>query len=148
MNCGSYMICGLEFNYHPWSLTTESQLHKGLRRFYWKWRCVLWLCRIWTLFAQMFVFAVLGFSKCKSLYLNERENVTGDKYTHLIRIWRGRIAGKRWLPAKEGSVICPPLTNTCVRWSVLVSLQYWRRSLSLYPPRPRVTLCAFRFLRR
>ena len=30
-------------------------------------------CRIWTIFAQMFVFAVVGFSKYKSLYLNERE---------------------------------------------------------------------------
>jgi len=30
----------------------------------------------------MLVFAVVGFSKCKSLYLN----VTGDKYTHLIHI--------------------------------------------------------------
>jgi hypothetical protein len=29
--------------------------------------------RIWAVFNQMFVFAVVGFSKCKSLYLNERE---------------------------------------------------------------------------
>ena len=38
--------------------------------------------RIWNIFAQMLVFAVVGFSKCKSLYLN----VTGDKYTHVIHI--------------------------------------------------------------
>ena len=30
-------------------------------------------CRIWNIFAHMFVFAVVGFSKCKLLYLNERE---------------------------------------------------------------------------
>jgi len=32
-----------------------------------------WFCRIWNISAQMFVFAVVGFSKCKLLYLNERE---------------------------------------------------------------------------
>ena len=30
----------------------------------------------WNIFAQMFVFAVVGFSKCKS-YLNEREKCSG-----------------------------------------------------------------------
>ena len=32
-----------------------------------------WFCRIWNIFAQMFIFVVVGFSKCKSLYLNECE---------------------------------------------------------------------------
>ena len=44
--------------------------------FYWKWRWVLWFRRIWNIFAQLFVFAVVGFSKCKS-YLNEREECYG-----------------------------------------------------------------------
>ena len=47
---------------------------------------MLWFRRIWNVFVQMFVFAVVGFSKWKSLYLNGRKNVTGDKYSHLIDI--------------------------------------------------------------
>jgi len=40
-------------------------------------------------FAQMFVLAVVGFSKCKSLYLN----VTGDKYNNLIHIrWQRNVS--------------------------------------------------------
>jgi hypothetical protein len=38
---------------------------------------VLWFRRIWIIFAHMFIFAVVGFSKCKSLYLNEREKCYG-----------------------------------------------------------------------
>ncbi len=37
---------------------------------------MLWFRRIWNIFAQLFVFAVVGFSKCKS-YLNEREECYG-----------------------------------------------------------------------
>ena len=38
---------------------------------------MLWFRRIWNVFVEMFVFAVLGFSKCKTLYLNEREKCYG-----------------------------------------------------------------------
>ena len=31
-------------------------------------------------------FAVIGFSKCKSLYLSKSKNVTGDRYAYLIHI--------------------------------------------------------------
>jgi len=34
---------------------------------------VLWFRRIWNILVQMFVFAVVGISKCKSLYVIERE---------------------------------------------------------------------------
>ena len=33
--------------------------------------------RIWVIFAQLFIFSVVGLSKCKSLYLNEREECYG-----------------------------------------------------------------------
>jgi hypothetical protein len=51
---------------------------------------------MWNVFGKMFVFAVVGFSKCKPLYLNEREKCYGrqiyasnlhkkvKKYTYVI----------------------------------------------------------------
>jgi hypothetical protein len=38
---------------------------------------VLLFRRSCNIFAQMFVFVVLGFSRCKSLYFNEREKCYG-----------------------------------------------------------------------
>jgi len=40
----------------------------------WKVQVSVLVLRNWNIFAQMLVFAVVGFSKCKSLCLN----VTGD----------------------------------------------------------------------
>ena len=55
----------------------------------WKVEVSALVLRIWNIFAQMLVFAVVGFSKSKSLYLN----VTGDKYTHLIHIrWQRNVS--------------------------------------------------------
>jgi len=36
-----------------------------------------WFRRFWNVFAQMFVFAVVAFSKCKQLYLNEGKKCYG-----------------------------------------------------------------------
>ena len=44
-----------------------------------------WFRRNWNIFAQTYVFAVVGFSKCKSLYLYEREKCCG-RDTLLIHI--------------------------------------------------------------
>jgi len=52
-------------------------LRKESRSFYWKRKWVLWFLRILNIFAQMLVFAVVGFLKWKSLYLNERERCYG-----------------------------------------------------------------------
>jgi len=37
---------------------------------YWDWRWVLRLRRSWHVFSQVFVIAVVGFSKCKSFHLS------------------------------------------------------------------------------
>jgi len=39
--------------------------------------CPSFYSRIWNILVQIFVFAVVGFSKCTSLYLNEREKCYG-----------------------------------------------------------------------
>ena len=44
---------------------------------------MFWLCGIWNILAQMFAFADQGFSKCKSLYLSEREKCYG-RHTHTL----------------------------------------------------------------
>ena len=71
------------------NLTTHVQFHRLLHYYLQSSNTCLWkvevsalVLRIWNIFAQMLDFAVVGFSKCKSLYLN----VTEDKYTHLIHI--------------------------------------------------------------
>ena len=66
-------------------MAASSVLHYYLQSYntcLWKVEVSALVLRIWNIFSQMLVFAVVGFSKCKSLYLN----VTGDKYTHLIHI--------------------------------------------------------------